>query len=105
MPSPAGFLITFCIGVAATLGWQSYGDAAREMIANSYPQVGWVAPQPLSSAHNSPDVIAPAVTAAAPPDQPQPNAMSLDAVRPSIARIAPGFAASQDQITRGVLPT
>ena len=32
MPSPTGFLITFCIGVAATLGWQSYGDAAREMI-------------------------------------------------------------------------
>jgi hypothetical protein len=31
-------LITFCAGVAATLAWQSYGDAAREIIANSYPQ-------------------------------------------------------------------
>jgi hypothetical protein len=30
MPSLTGFLITFCVGVAATLGWQSYGDAARE---------------------------------------------------------------------------
>src|ERR1700732_3937545 len=40
----ARFLITFCIGVAATLAWQSYGDAAREMIANSSPQLGWVAP-------------------------------------------------------------
>ncbi len=102
MPSPTGFLITFCIGVAATLGWQSYGDAAREMIASSYPQFGWVAPQPLSSAHNSPDVIAPAVSAAAPPDQQQLNAMSLDAVRQSIDRIATGFAASQEQITRSV---
>src|SRR6267154_2283739 len=102
MPSPTGFLITFCIGVAATLGWQSYGDAAREMIASSYPQFGWVAPQPLSSAHNSPDVIAPAVSAAAPPDQQQLNAMSLDAVRQSIDRIATGFAAGQEQITRSV---
>jgi hypothetical protein len=41
----ARFLITFCIGVAATVAWQSYGDAAREMIANSSPQLGWLAPQ------------------------------------------------------------
>ena len=86
MPSPTGFLITFCIGVAATLGWQSYGDAAREMIASSYPQLGWVAPQPSS----------------APPDQQQLNAMSLEAVRQSIDRIAIGFAASQEQITRSI---
>ncbi len=38
----ARFLITFCIGVAVTLAWQSYGDAAREMIVNSYPQA-WLA--------------------------------------------------------------
>ena len=86
MPSPTGFLITFCISVAATLGWQSYGDAAREMIASSYPQLGWVAPQPAS----------------APPDQPQLNAMSLDEVRQSIDRIAAGIAASQEQMTRSI---
>src|SRR5215470_5612661 len=86
MPSPTGFLITFCIGVAATLGWQSYGDAAREMIASSYPQFGWVAPRPSS----------------APADQQQLNAMSLEAVRQSIDRIATGFAAGQEQITRSV---
>jgi len=39
------FLIAFCIGVAATLAWQSYGDAAREIIASSHPQLGWLAPQ------------------------------------------------------------
>src|SRR6516225_11725323 len=38
-------LILFCMGVAATLAWQSYGDATREMIASSYPQLGWLAPQ------------------------------------------------------------
>ena len=41
----ARFLITFCSGVAATLAWQSYGDAARKMIASSSPQLGWSAPQ------------------------------------------------------------
>jgi hypothetical protein len=86
MPSPTGFLITVFIGVAATLGWQSYGDAAREMIARSYPQLAWVAPQPSS----------------VPPDQQQLNAMSLDAVRQSIDRIATGFAAGQEQMTRSI---
>src|SRR5262249_39339618 len=38
------FLIIFCTGVAATLAWQSYGDPAREMIANSYPQLSSLAP-------------------------------------------------------------
>ena len=33
----ARFLITFCMGVGAILAWQSYGDAAREMIASSSP--------------------------------------------------------------------
>lgn len=41
----ARFLITFCSGVAATLAWQSYGDAARKMIANSSAQHRWSAPQ------------------------------------------------------------
>ena len=115
MPSPTGFLITFCIGVAATLTWQSYGDAARETIANSYPQLGWLAPQPPPTAQNAPDAIALAAPAAPSPDQ-QLNAMSLDAVRQSvdriatsqeqitrsIDRIAPGVVASQEQMTRSV---
>jgi hypothetical protein len=32
------------IGVGTTLGWQSYGHAAREIIANSSPKLGWLAP-------------------------------------------------------------
>ena len=39
----ARFMIAFCSGVAATLAWQSYGGAARKMIASSYPQPGWSA--------------------------------------------------------------
>src|SRR6516164_4724379 len=41
----ARVLIVFCLGVATTLAWQSYGDAARAMIANSSPQLAWLAPQ------------------------------------------------------------
>jgi hypothetical protein len=96
----ARFLITFCIGVAATLAWQSYGDAARGMIASSVPQLGWLAPQAEPVAQNAPDMIALALRAATSLDQQQLNAMSLDldAVRQSIDRIA----TSQDQITRSV---
>jgi hypothetical protein len=48
-------LIAFCSGVAATLAWQSYGDAARRMIARPSPQLGWSAPQAV------PQAVTPAV--------------------------------------------
>src|SRR5467141_1493836 len=104
MPSLTGFLITFCIGVSATLAWQSYGEAAREMIASSYPQLGWLAPQAAPGAQNASDMIAPAAPAAPPPDQQQLNAMSLDldAVRQSIDRIAASITTSQEQIMHSV---
>ncbi len=97
----ARFLITLGVGVAATLAWQSYGDAAREMIANSSPQLGWLAPQTAPAAQNaSDDPVAPAASAAPSPDQPQVSAVSLDldAMRQTVERIA----ASQEQMTRTV---
>jgi hypothetical protein len=80
---------TFCIGVAATLAWQPYGDAARMMIANASPQLGWLAPH-----------AAPAVAAAAlAPQQPRTAMLSdLDAVQDRIDRIA----STQEQMTRAV---
>ena len=38
------YLIAFFIGVIATLAWQSYGGAARKMIAGWSPHLGWLAP-------------------------------------------------------------
>ena len=35
------FLIAFCIGVAATLAWQSHGDAAEQIMASWAAQLGW----------------------------------------------------------------
>jgi hypothetical protein len=98
----ARYQIAFFVGVAATLAWQSYGEAAREMIANSYPQLGWVAPQPAPTAQNAADVVALALPTVPSPEQQQLNAISLDAVRQSIDRIATGIAAGQEQITRTV---
>jgi len=93
------FLVTFGIGVGATLVWQSYGDAAREMIANAAPQFAWLGPQSPPVAQDAADPIAPASPAAVAPD-PQLNAVALDleAVRQSVDRIA----TSQEQLTRTV---
>jgi hypothetical protein len=76
----AYYMIVFSVGVAATLAWQSYGDAARQLIA----------------------------PAASTSDQQQLNAVSLDldAVRRSIdglaVAIGTSIATSQEQITRSV---
>jgi hypothetical protein len=98
------FLITFCLGGAATLAWQSYGDAAREMIVNSYPQLGWLARQAEPVAQNSREMIALVAPLAPSFDQQQLNAMSLDldAVRQSIDRIATSITAAQEQMTRSI---
>jgi hypothetical protein len=40
--SLARFLVAACVGVAATLAWQSYGGTVKRMIANSAPQLSWL---------------------------------------------------------------
>jgi hypothetical protein len=86
------FLIIFCIGVATTLGWQAYGDKAREMIANSSPRLGWLAP------HAAP------VAQTAPADVQQLKEMSLGlaAVQQSVDQLAAQFAAGQQQTQLGI---
>jgi cytoskeletal protein RodZ len=37
----ARFLVAICIGVAGTLAWQSYGQAAKQMLAAKAPELGW----------------------------------------------------------------
>jgi hypothetical protein len=96
----ARFLIMFCMGIAATLAWQSYGDAAREMIASSSPQLGWLAPQAALVAQTAPNMIAPAAPTAPSPDRQQLNAtsLSLAALRQSVDQLAAG----QEQMTRDI---
>jgi hypothetical protein len=35
------YLVALCIGVAAILAWQSYGEAAKQLIAKRAPELGW----------------------------------------------------------------
>jgi hypothetical protein len=87
---PLRFLITFGIGVAATLAWQSYGDVAREMLADSSPVLHWVAPPAGPLVQVASDQVIPAAPAAPSPDSPQLKSMSLDlaAVRQSMDQLA-----------------
>jgi hypothetical protein len=35
------YVVAICIGAAATLAWQSYGDVAKRIIATKAPELGW----------------------------------------------------------------
>ena len=35
------YMLAICIGVAATLAWQSYGQTAKRTIATRVPELGW----------------------------------------------------------------
>jgi hypothetical protein len=37
----ARYILAICIGVAATLAWQSYGQATKQIIATRAPELGW----------------------------------------------------------------
>jgi hypothetical protein len=98
--APARFLIAFCTGAATMLLWQSYGGAAKEMIANLYVQLDWPVPRPTLSAQNrhTPDATAPAA-----PSAEQLNATSIDRGRvgQSVDKIATTIAADREPTTRG----
>ena len=83
-------LITFCMGVAATLGLQSHGDAMRQMIASLHPQLAWLAPE-SAFAKTSPET-APTTPATASPDWQEFKSILLNfaAVRESVDRLALG---------------
>jgi hypothetical protein len=97
------FLIIFCIGVSAVLAWQSYGDPVREMIASSYPQLSWLAPQVEPVLEKAPNAIGLASRTTSSSGQQRPNAtLDLNEVQQGIDRIATGIAFTQEQMTSSV---
>jgi hypothetical protein len=88
----ARFCIAVLIGVGATLGWQSYGDAAREMLAARAPELAWLLPV---SATKSPVAAA---TPANPALQLEPLASNLEIVRRSVEQLA----AKQEQMAQNI---
>jgi hypothetical protein len=102
------FLIPFCIGVAATLAWQSYGDTAREMIAGWSPQLSWLAP-PAAPVAEASGLAPPAAPVAEAPAAPSPDQdelkgiwFGLAGVRQRVDEIAAQLAAGQEQVTRDI---
>src|SRR5215472_4970321 len=108
------YLLAICIGVAATLAWQSYGESAKQMFAAKAPelgwspetkqmitnwveQLGWTKPAPAAPvAQTAPAAVAPSVPVAPSIDPAEVHqiAMDLTALRQTVAQIT----ASQDQM-------
>jgi hypothetical protein len=87
------FSIAVLIGVGATLGWQSYGDVVKDMLAAEAPILGWV----LSAVPTTkPSAVA--VTSIDPARQLAPLASTLDAVRRSVDQLA----AKQEQMAQNI---
>jgi hypothetical protein len=76
------FSLTVLIGVGATLGWQSYGDTAKEMVVARAPTLAWL----LSISTTKFPVVA--ATSPGPVQQLEPLASNLDVVRRSVEQLA-----------------
>jgi hypothetical protein len=101
-------VITFYIGVAATLAWQSYSDDARQIIARLSPQLSWLAPQ-AAAAPTVPDAneeIARSFDRIVAANQEQ-IARSVDRIvtasQEQIARSVAQLAADQEQMAREII--
>ena len=86
------FSIAVLIGVGATLGWQSYGDEAKEMLVARAPTLAWV----LSVSTTKSPVVA--ATSPDPMQQLAPLASNLDVVRRSVEQLA----AKQEQLAQNI---
>jgi hypothetical protein len=86
------FSIAVLIGVGATLGWQSYGDAAKEMVVARAPMLAWL----LSTSTTKSPVVA--ATSPGPLQQLEPLTSNLDAMRRSVEQLAH----KQEQIAQNI---
>ena len=86
------FSIAVLIGVGATLSWQSYGDAAKEMLVARAPTLAWV----LSVSTTRSPVVA--ATSTDPMQQLAPLASNLDVVRRSVEQLA----VNQEQMAENI---
>jgi len=86
------FSITILIGVGITLAWQSYGDAAREMLATQAPGLAELLPRSTTTSALG------AATSPAQMEQLAPLASNLEAVRRNLEQLA----ARQEQIAQNI---
>jgi small-conductance mechanosensitive channel len=86
------FLFTLCLGIGATLAWQTYGDQARELAAGTYPQLAWLAPR--AAAAQAP--------VAAPVRSPDSQLQELSLVLAALRQRVDQLAFQQEQMTRDI---
>jgi hypothetical protein len=86
------FLIAVLIGISATLGWQSYGDAAREIMVEQIPSLGPLLPV---STMKSPALAA---TSSEMVQQLLPLTFGVEIMRRSVDQLA----AKQEQLTQNI---
>jgi hypothetical protein len=125
----ARYLLAICIGVAGTLAWQSYGDAAKQIIATRAPELGWSpetkqmiaswvpkppggsenaaarssvpgTPQAVPVAQTVPEPVAPKAPVTPSIDPEQVHQIALDVT--ALRQTVEQFAAGQDQMARVV---
>jgi hypothetical protein len=85
--------IAVLVGVGVTLGWQSYGNAAKEMVIAQAPTLAWLlsistTKPPVASA-TFPDLV----------QQLAPLALNLDVVRRAVEQLA----AKQEQMAQNIM--
>ena len=96
----AGFLISVSIGVVATLAWQSYSEAARQIVASLSPRLGWLAPH-AAAARTVPNVVEQITRHV---DRiVDANRDQIAASQEQIMRSVDNLAAGQEQMTREII--
>jgi hypothetical protein len=112
----ARYLVAILIGVAATLAWQSYSDAAKQVIATNAPELGWspeakqmiagwvqqfgrTKPAAGSEKQMAPVAQTAPATLSLDPEQVQRMARDLATLRQTVEQLAAG----QDQATREIV--
>jgi len=110
------YLVAICIGIAGTLAWQSYGEATKQIIATTAPELGWSpeAKQMIASwvqqlgwtkspagseKQGAPVAQTAPTTSFLDPEKVQQMAQNLVAVREAVEQLAAG----QDQTKREIV--
>src|SRR5262249_43507679 len=109
------YLVAICIGVAAILAWQSYSEAAKQVIGTRVPELGWspeakqrIAGWVQQLGWTKPSAVESKTvpgTQTAPVAAKQPIAAVRQAVERHLADVratVEGLAASQDQMAREI---
>jgi hypothetical protein len=104
----ARYLVAILFGVAATLAWQSYGEATKQVIATRAPELGWSPRTKQTIASWMQQLGWTKPPAAAPVAQTAPTAPAIDPEKiqqmtqslAELRQIVEQLAAGQDQMTR-----